>query len=320
MISWLVRSLSYYLPKTPYVFVYMLQQVEYDPLQFLRWVNRNPDYRRVMRRKKLVVTKMALALLVISYGTVAACIALAIIMALRINTYSLFAVSVLVALVISIPTFCLLTLAFVCWLGAKLLNRKRRAIIARASSKMQAHTGLKIAVLGSYGKTTMKEVLATVLAEGKKVAFSPGNMNVDISHARWIMNMITGDEDVIIFEYGEAKKGDIAKFARMTHPDMAVLTGYAPNHLDSYGSAAALEHDLASIEHFVKPDNLFVSQQAQKLPFKNREFIVFGSGEVLGWKQSNVATGLNGTKLTMTKGKQKLHLHSHVLGAGGSNW
>lgn len=305
----LFNFFTFYYPKTPYVLVYMLQQVEYEGGQFLSWANRLPDYRRVMRRKKLVMTRMAQLLLLLSYGAVLAWVAALIWLVKEMQI-------VIAALLLGWGPLLLVSfLAVVCALGKILLSAKRKKILKQASEKMATHPGIKIAILGSFGKTTAKEMLATVLSEGKKVAYTPGNMNVDISHARWIMRRIQGDEDVVIFEFGEFRPGDIAAFSKLSHPDIAIVTGYAPNHLDSYKTPENLKNDLVSIEQFVKPEHIYVSEQAAAhLPFSSDKIQTFGMEQIAGWQVSRVSTGFDGTKLTLKKDKKSLSLHSQLLG------
>ena len=300
--------LTIYLPTAPYVFVYMLQQVENNATEFLKWVNRAPDYRHVMKRKKLVLTKKASMLLVLAYGLAAIIVAASAL--LFIKGYYPFAVGLFIVQ----PALVILFLAYINKLGVKLIAFKRRKDYYIASEKLLAHKATKIVVLGSYGKTTAKELLATTLMQGKKVAFTPGNMNVPISHARWIINKLTGDEEVLVFEVGEGEPGDIKRFCELLHPDIAVLTGYAPNHLDGYGTTEALKEDLRSIEDFVKPGNLYMAEQAAKnLNFKNKVNIYGekGSGD---WQIKNVEVAITGTSFDLVHGKEKVSLHSNLIG------
>ncbi|MDB5182749.1 MAG: hypothetical protein JWO47_533 [Candidatus Saccharibacteria bacterium] len=304
----LKNYLSIYLPTVPYVFVYMLQQVENNADEFLKWVNRLPNYQRVIKRKKLVLTKKALVLLVLAYGMAALILAgVVLLFAKGLYPYA-------VGLFVVQPAVVILFLAYLNKLGVKLIAFKRRKDYAVASAKLMAHKATKIVVLGSYGKTTAKELLSTVLAEGKIVASTPGNKNVPISHARWIINKLTGEEEVLIFELGEGEPGDIKRFCELLHPDIAVLTGYAPNHLDGYGTVEALKADLSSIQDFVKPENLYVAEQAaEALDFKDK-VQVFGTKSSDGWVIKNIEVAITGTSFDMNKGSAKAHLHSSLIG------
>ena len=68
--------------------------------------------------------------------------------------------------------------------GRQVITQPReRQAIAVSEKVLATHAGINIAVAGSYGKTTMKELLKTVLNQGLKVAATPANKNVSISHA-----------------------------------------------------------------------------------------------------------------------------------------
>ena len=300
--------LSFYSPTAPYYFIYMLQQVEYDGDEFMKWINRAPNIRLVMRRKKLILTKKAFVLLVISYGMASSVIAVAL-YCLLIGLYPFVA-----GLLIIQPALVIVSLVGATKLGTKLLIIKRRNDYSDAQKKLATMNAVKIVVLGSYGKTTAKEVLATVLASRYKVAYTPGNMNVAISHARWIKNNLQGDEDYVIFELGESKSGDIDNFSKLINPDIAIVTGYAPNHIESYGNVEALQSDLVSIEKYIKPENLFVEQAAAKiLPFKDH-VQTFGLHKVVGNKVEHVVTSLTGTTFDISHKNKTVTLHTNLIG------
>src|SRR5205807_1781019 len=107
-------------------------------------------------------------------------------------------------------------------LGRAFIVRPRQgAAIRRAERAFRDNAAIRIAIVGSYGKTSMKELLLTVLGEGKKVAATPANKNVSISHAHFAATL-KGDEEVLLIEYGESAPGDVARFAALTHPTHAV--------------------------------------------------------------------------------------------------
>lgn len=300
--------LSIYLPIVPYVFVYMLQQVENNATEFLKWVNRVPNYRRVIKRKKLVLTKKALVLLVLAYGLMAV-ILTSVVLLFMGGMYPLA-----VGLFVVQPALVILFLAYINKLGVKLIALKRRKDYAIARAKLQAHKATKIVVLGSYGKTTAKELLATTLREGKKVASTPGNMNVPISHARWIINKLSGEEEILIFELGEGEPGDIKRFCELLQPDIAVLTGYAPNHLDGYKTTAALKEDLRSIEDYVSAENLYVAEQAaEALAFKHK-VQVYGQKGSGDWHIKNIEVAITGTSFELSHAQEKIDLHTNLIG------
>jgi UDP-N-acetylmuramoyl-tripeptide--D-alanyl-D-alanine ligase len=186
--------------------------------------------------------------------------------------------------------------------------------IKRSRRLFGEHRAIKIAVAGSYGKTTMKEILATVLAEDKKVAATPANMNVPVSHARFAKKL-SGDEDVLIIEYGEGAPGDVAKFARVTKPDIAVITGLAPAHLDKYKTLKRAGEDIFSLSDFVKASDIYVNNESEDtLPFLKQSYNTYDSKNAAGWKISNTKLSLSGISFSMKDGKKTLNIKSRLLG------
>lgn len=303
-----MKLLSYYLPSAPAIMVYMLQQVEYNPKKFLRWAIRLPDLRSVKKRGTLHKTKRAQLMLVIAYGTMFAAMLVGIVGAAYVfhSGYALLLVLFWPLLVIANLFFSTLPLEQL------VVKPGRHSEIAAAQAKLRAGTATRIAVLGSYGKTTMKELLVTVLSEAKKVAATPGNKNVLISHARWVSKKLAGDEDVLIFEYGEAQPGDIAKLAAFSKPDIAVITGVAPAHMDAYPNLAAIAQDFAAIAETVKPENIYINKnELLETTINGMLYSVEGLGE---WKVGGVVLGLDGTTFTLSDGRETLRLHTDLLG------
>lgn len=184
----------------------------------------------------------------------------------------------------------------------------------QASNLFDNHQGVRIAVIGSYGKTSMKELLNQVLSSSMKVEMTPGNKNVAISHARW-SRTLAGDEDALIVEYGEGEPGDIKRLADLSHPTHAVVTGLAPNHLDQYKTIDALKADFWEISNHVKTINTYVNDDGTGLldGFSSSIHVYSESG-IDDWKVSDVKLNITGTSFDLSKKGQKLRIKSGLLG------
>ncbi len=109
----------------------------------------------------------------------------------------------------------------------------KQIIIARAKSKIKSLDKLKIiGVAGSYGKTTMKEILKQVLGIRYKVLATPESVNTPVGIARWILKNFDDRIEVAIVEMGEHYVGDIEDLCKITPPDIAVVTGINESHLE----------------------------------------------------------------------------------------
>lgn len=307
---------SLYLPSYATTIVYMLQSTEYQVGPYLRWYWRTKDFSEVTQRRSLEYTKAArLLLLALRFGIAAQIVAGLTLMYLGLWQDVIGATPFGAALIIGTPVVWAHLVVLPLIAGRILITKPAEARAIRDSEQRFAeHNGIKIAVAGSYGKTTMKELLATVLSEGKKVAATPANKNVSISHANFAKKL-DGYEDVLIIEYGEGAPGDVARFASITHPTHAVITGLAPAHLDQYKTLQAAGEDIFSVADQVPAEHVYVNTDAPSVtPFVKPEYRSFNEQGALGWSVHDVSVSLSGTKFSLKKGKQTLKLQSQLIG------
>ncbi|MBW3568974.1 hypothetical protein KY385_02480 [Candidatus Parcubacteria bacterium] len=286
----------------------MLQQVEYDPRKFLEWIARFPNLSRVMRRQKLVMTTKAKVLVI--YGYILAIFYIA----LNVQASIAYSPAEIIYLLF-LPFWIIFMLFITVLIGWALVEKPKRAHEVKIAERIFAnHKAVKIAILGSYGKTSLKEMLYTVLGSQKNVAVTPGNKNVLISQARWA-GKLTGDEEVLLIEYGEAEPGDIKKMAELTHPDVAVINGLAPNHLDGYKTLEGVAQDLFSISDQLKSRPVYVNTESRAVkPYLKKEHISFNRHGLDGWKISQVESSLDGVSFAMSKGRNLIKVESGLLG------
>ena len=93
---------------------------------------------------------------------------------------------------------------------------------------------LKIAVTGSVGKTTTKEMIASVCEEISKTLKTEGNFNNDIGLPLTAYRL--NDEKIGIFEMGMNHFGEIEYLSEIVKPDIAVITNIGHSHIENLGS------------------------------------------------------------------------------------
>jgi UDP-N-acetylmuramoyl-tripeptide--D-alanyl-D-alanine ligase len=92
-----------------------------------------------------------------------------------------------------------------------------------------------IAITGSSGKTTTKEMAAAILSQGRDVLKTQGNYNNLIGLPLALFRLHEG-HDVVILELGTNHPGEIARLSEIAAPDIAVVTNVGPAHLEGFGS------------------------------------------------------------------------------------
>jgi UDP-N-acetylmuramoyl-tripeptide--D-alanyl-D-alanine ligase len=305
-----------YRPLYARVLVYMLQSTEYEVKPYVQWLHRTKDFSSVMQRRTLEPTKAArLLLMAVRLGILSQVTLGVICLYLGATNRLVGGIAFGATILVSYPFVWAYGLAVPIVLGRICISGpEQKRIIDESRVIFAKHPGIKIAVAGSYGKTSMKELLATVLSEGKNVAATPANKNVSSSHG-YFARKLTGKEDILIIEYGEGAPGDIARFAKITRPTHAVVTGLAPAHLDQYKTLEAAGEDIFSLKDNVPHKQLYVNADSPaSAPFIKKSYQTFSNDGGLGWKVSGVKVGHEGTSFTITKGKQKLKLESRLVG------
>lgn len=308
--------LSLYSPGYAQAVIYMLQSTEYQVVPYLRWYWRTRDFNNVMRRRNLEPTRAARMLVLgVRAGMLLQIIGGVMLLGLwsqgtLVNGW-LVALSVLISYPVVWANVIVIPL-----LLARLFIKlpKERRMIKASKHVFSNHEAVKIAVAGSYGKTSMKELLVTILGEAKKVAATPANKNVSSSHAAFACNL-NGDEEVLVIEYGEGRPRDVERFTKTTQPTHGIITGLAPAHLDHYPSLEAAGKDIFYLADYLKGNQVYVNQESVAAKkFIKKSFHTYGVKGVDSWKVQKVKIAITGTSFTLVKGKTTLKLKSGLLG------
>lgn len=110
-----------------------------------------------------------------------------------------------------------------------------KALQALASFHI-AQLGIPVlAITGSNGKTTTKELTARVLAACYKVYATQGNFNNHIGVPLSIL-AIAPDTEIAVLEMGDNRPGDITELCQIAHPTHGIITNIGKDHLEGFGS------------------------------------------------------------------------------------
>jgi len=116
----------------------------------------------------------------------------------------------------------------------------RNNTLARAGEKLGAiksKSGLKvIAITGSYGKTSTKEFLTTILSKKFKVLSTKAHQNAEIGVAKCILEDLKPEHQIFIAEVGAYNKGKVKEVCNMLKPKIGIVTGVNEQHMALFGS------------------------------------------------------------------------------------
>ncbi len=140
-----------------------------------------------------------------------------------------------------------------------LAQYKRKKTIKSAKAKVTAHKGFKvIAITGSYGKSSTKEIVYELIKDSFKTAKTDENFNSTVGVAESIIRNLKAETEVFIAEMGAYKKGEIAQSTNLLVPDISIVTGITPQHLSLFGSMSNLVKAKNEIVENLKQEGLAI--------------------------------------------------------------
>jgi UDP-N-acetylmuramoyl-tripeptide--D-alanyl-D-alanine ligase len=109
-----------------------------------------------------------------------------------------------------------------------------------------------IAITGSTGKTSTKDLLAAMLAQGARVAATSQNLNTEIGLPLTIL-AAPADSEVLVLEMAMRGAGQIAELTAIAEPDVGVIVNIGPVHLELLGSLEAIAAAKAELLADLRP-------------------------------------------------------------------
>ncbi len=129
-----------------------------------------------------------------------------------------------------------------------------------------------IAIGGSNGKTTTKELVSSVLSAHYPCHFTKGNLNNHIGVPLTLLSMPRGTE-VAIIEMGTNQPGDIEELCRIVQPTHGLLTNIGKEHLEGFGSLAGVKKAEGELYDFLAKNHgcAFVNLSEKHLPAMSKK-------------------------------------------------
>ncbi|PPR77725.1 MAG: hypothetical protein CFH01_01396, partial [Alphaproteobacteria bacterium MarineAlpha2_Bin1] len=186
-----------------------------------------------------------------------------------------------------------------------------------------------IAITGSVGKTTTKEILRSALSKQFIVYANEGNLNNQIGVPLSLARM-PARTDFAILEFGMNNPGEISELTRLARPNYALITSVEAAHLENFKTIEDIADAKSEIFEGVESkgivilnrDSNFYNKLSKKAIGYNLKVISFGSNlkanvkltsYVLHEKCSCVKSDINGQKIVLKIGVPGMHVISNCL-------
>lgn len=135
----------------------------------------------------------------------------------------------------------------------------KKIIYAQARKTMARFPHIKvIGITGSFGKSSTKEFLATILGAKYRVLKTEKNINSEIGVAQTVLRKLKAEHEIFIVEMGAYRKGEISQMCHIVRPSIGIITGLNEQHIDLFGSFEAIQNAKFELIQSLPSDGLAI--------------------------------------------------------------
>ncbi|MFA7243956.1 MAG: UDP-N-acetylmuramoyl-tripeptide--D-alanyl-D-alanine ligase [Patescibacteria group bacterium] len=225
--------------------LYLLQIENYEIIRYFRLLFRRGFYKaNVPLRKRLVWTKKIMLLALLSFAIFA------------VSTYLFLTLGTLAGVIWIIISFFIAPIYFTLsllilspfdYVAKKIVMNRARNLVKNSKLKI-------IGIAGSYGKTTLKNVIESVLKQKYKVLAPGESINTAVGMSSWIIKNYKKTSEMLIVEFGEEYQGDNKRIAGIFPPDIQVISGINEAHFERIGSIERIAATIFEAVENAKPN------------------------------------------------------------------
>lgn len=191
----------------------------------------------------------------------------------------------------------------------------QRMYICEAEKKWANFQGVSIAITGSFGKTSTKNILAHLLGTKMQIAVTPSSVNTIMGLTRFIRESLPTKTECAILEVGAYGPGSIQRVGQHFPYQYGMLTAIGHAHYERFKTLETVAQ--AKWEIALPAERVVVASQAFALcpPTLRSRCIVVGEEPHCDWRLLAVETTKNGSTFQLTDGSRTLHLMTPLLGS-----
>ena len=190
-------------------------------------------------------------------------------------------------------------------------NARNERFVQRAGEVLKTREIIRVGIVGSFGKTSVKNILAAILSEKFQVVATPASYNTPVGIAKTVFGDGFDKAEVMLAEMGARKQGDIAELCALVKPDYGVFTGVCEQHISSFKD---LENVFAEKSEIIKSGARVVCagslKERVKQQFGETESVVFCSRKWL----EDVELSATESKFKLKIGEKSIAVQTQLLG------
>ncbi len=245
-------------------------------------------------KKPLVYTPRVKRMMATAFVLIAAAIAAGMLVS---GAHALFVFAVLLAL----SPYLSLAANFINKPVEKGINRRYTNDAKRILSECRPNLKV-IGITGSYGKTSVKYYLTSLLKAKYNVLMTPESYNTPMGVVKTIRGSLRSTHEIFVCEMGARWEGDIKELCDIVNPDHGVITSVGPQHLESFGSLDTVKKTKFELADSLDAGGmLFVNGDDQNIKdfAYPREAVTYGTTEGCDYMAFDLSVTHRGTSFSV---------------------
>ena len=195
----------------------------------------------------------------------------------------------------------------------------RHGFCKKASEKLNSIKNLKVlGITGSYGKTSTKYIVNTMLSQKYNPLMTPESYNTTMGVVRTINEKISPINNLFVCEMGAKYTGDIKEICDIVHPDYAIITAIGPQHLDTFKSLDNVRKTKLELVDSLPEDGIaFVNWEDENIRNSNisKTIVKYGLNSDSDYYAKNIEINERGSEFDVViPDKESIHIKTKLLG------
>ena len=191
-------------------------------------------------------------------------------------------------------------------------NARNEKYVKRAGQVLNESKIIRVGIVGSFAKTSVKNILRSILSERYDVIQTPESYNTPIGVAKTVFSDGFEKKQVLIAEMGARKSGDIKELCALVKPDYAIFTGVCEQHISSFKS---LDNVFAEKSEIIKSGARVICaeglrERVQERFGENPQNVLFIGNDCV----TDLCLSATKTQFTLTIREEKIQVQTSLLG------
>lgn len=191
--------------------------------------------------------------------------------------------------------------------------------VKRAKKTLRQMNNLKIiGITGSYGKTSMKSIVSTLLSQKYNVLKTPKSYNTKMGIVRTINENLKNTDQIFVCEMGADEVGEIKELCDLVHPSIGMITSIGPQHLETFGSIENIKKTKFELVDSLPDDGLaFLNYDNEEIRSVNvsKNKITYGLSSEYNYYAKDINIGEFGSEfIVQTKSGEEIPVNTRLLG------